>query len=505
MKHPFQCIATVKPLENAFLLAACGPKLLSTCLTTGEVVSEWTATEQVSNGTKQKAPTQSDGENGEGSSKKQKTFPSPPNLPNIIKLSVSPDQAHAVAVTDDKCVRVFQVHGDGKLSELSSRAMPKRPCAIQILPDNATILCGDKFGDVYSLPLLPKDPQPKDSTEASQPPEEPPFKPSATTQTVHTARNLKALESQKKQKNLTPKTKQPLAFEHQLLLGHVSMLTDMAYATREVDGKRRGYIITADRDEHIRVSRGPPQSHIIETYCLGHKAFVSKICVLPGMDLLLSGGGDEWLGLWEWPEGRLRCELFDFGVGIRHDLEDNKNYPHDDPEHIAVSGMWRVTANYRDGEGTADAVLVACEGLPVLVVFTVSELGKASREGGGQWWHSQGTDGPVLDVTCVDSVMFVSFDVREEGAKPLRAYKICVKRDDGGHADWLEMEEDEGLEGMLRATTECAPTVESGKGIDDLLYGIANLRKRGHREEAVDDEHEAAEEIDQGGLHTAAE
>lgn len=54
-------------------------------------------------------------------------------------------------------------------------------------------------------------------------------------------------------------------FEHKLLLGHVSMLTDIALVV--LNG--RNYIITADRDEHIRISRGIPQSHIIEGFCLG--------------------------------------------------------------------------------------------------------------------------------------------------------------------------------------------------------------------------------------------
>ena len=33
--------------------------------------------------------------------------------------------------------------------------MPKRPCAIALTADDSQILSADKFGDVYSLPLLP--------------------------------------------------------------------------------------------------------------------------------------------------------------------------------------------------------------------------------------------------------------------------------------------------------------------------------------------------------------
>jgi len=50
----------------------------------------------------------------------------------------------------------------------------------------------------------------------------------------------------------------------QLVLGHTSLLTSFTLSEDE------RYIITADRDEHIRIS-WYPQSYCIEGYCLGHK------------------------------------------------------------------------------------------------------------------------------------------------------------------------------------------------------------------------------------------
>jgi hypothetical protein len=43
MPHPFQCIATVATEGGAYLLAACGPKLLSLSSKDGSIVSQWTA------------------------------------------------------------------------------------------------------------------------------------------------------------------------------------------------------------------------------------------------------------------------------------------------------------------------------------------------------------------------------------------------------------------------------------------------------------------------------
>ena len=155
--------------------------------------------------------------------------------------------------------------------------MPKRPCAIALTSNESTILCGDKFGDVYSLPLLGKSYE--DSLNASEERSEKtngqtktknaPFVPAASSRTVHTKKNQEALRNQQKQTN--PKREQKVVhFDHKLLLGHVSLLTDLVCV--ELDGhaspssKRREYIITSDRDEHIRISRGIPQAHIIEGY-----------------------------------------------------------------------------------------------------------------------------------------------------------------------------------------------------------------------------------------------
>lgn len=191
--------------------------------------------------------------------------------------------------------------------------MPKRPCAVVLTPDDSTILCADKFGDVYSLPLLGQtydsttgsdDAIPSTDKVANGAPQQKPFVPAATSLTVHTKGNREALRQQQKITN--PKAeKKSLNFEHQLLLGHVSLLTDVVCVY--IDGYHenpRTYILSSDRDEHIRVSRGIPQAHIVEGYCLGHTEFVSKLCSLPDdPQFLLSGGGDDYLLLWEWLHG----------------------------------------------------------------------------------------------------------------------------------------------------------------------------------------------------------
>lgn len=217
--------------------------------------------------------------------------------------------------------------------------MPKRPCDVAITADGQTILTADKFGDVYALPLLPSDDAPEESgapAAAVAAQARPPASKGANPLTVHTQRNLQALEHQARQRaSNAPKDTGP-AFAHRLLLGHVSMLTCIAVAAHA--GKP--YILTGDRDEHVRVSRGLPQAHVIENFCLGHAAFVSAMC-LPEPGVLVSGGGDDDLFVWDWFTGSLKAKV---------PLLEHAKLTHPDADKVAVAGLTTYNTN--------DAVLV---------------------------------------------------------------------------------------------------------------------------------------------------
>lgn len=216
--------------------------------------------------------------------------------------------------------------------------MPKRPSALAITADDKQILVADKFGDVYSIPLLPDPQEEAEWVRVSETAAEAAamaYKPSATALTVHSKRNREALEQQLLRTNEPVKTKEPLKFVNQLLLGHVSMLTDILSIRH--GGKE--YIITSDRDEHIRVSRGQPQAHIIERYCLGHTKFVSKMA-LATPDILVSGGGDDCICVWRWREGQLLNR-----IDIKQHIVKSQMGTRDE---VTVSGLWTVPT--RSGE-----------------------------------------------------------------------------------------------------------------------------------------------------------
>jgi tRNA (guanine-N(7)-)-methyltransferase subunit TRM82 len=243
--------------------------------------------------------------------------------------------------------------------------MPKRLCAIALTIDQKTVLAGDKFGDVYALPLH-QSTTPNEVSPSKPRLEQPkPFKPSASELTVHTKGNREALRQQQLQKASAPKRQDP-TFEHQLILGHVSLLTDLAVG-RDPTNDRHEYILTADRDEHIRVSRGIPQAHIINNYCHGHTEFVSKLCMVPERpEYLISGGGEPSLKIWNWLLGTIVAEV-DLSNDVKQ-LVSNSAYSGfaEANEKRAVSC---IKALYLPGKSTGDheerdviVIVVALEG-----------------------------------------------------------------------------------------------------------------------------------------------
>jgi tRNA (guanine-N(7)-)-methyltransferase subunit TRM82 len=331
--------------------------------------------------------------------------------------------------------------------------MSRKPSSIALTPDDSTILCADKFGDVYALPLIPSpdDEVPDAPAPIEAQPGEKEFTPSASLLTVHSGRNRRTLEEQLKQKAKGPaKPKEAITFKHELLLGHVSMLTDLAIAT--VDN--RSYIITADRDEHIRISRGLPQAHIIEGFCFGHEEFVSRLYVTRS-GLLVSGGGDAHVYVWDWQSYQLRekLPLRDTAIQYLKSRPDTSSSLKDEETFkVAVTGIWEVPTGtdqvsnlwarmYESVTDTpkADEILVTCEGLPALFYFTIGTGAVAG--------HSIPLEGNPLDVAFVptsqtSSTAIVSVDnVHKSGSTTeVRddqvSYQSCCIRRNKCRAHW---------------------------------------------------------------------
>ncbi|OBT92126.1 tRNA (guanine-N(7)-)-methyltransferase non-catalytic subunit trm82 [Pseudogymnoascus verrucosus] len=406
--------------------------------------------------------------------------------PNIVALTSSNDGKYVIIVTgEDKTIRVLR-HDGGHLQQISERSMPKRPCAVTLSPSGSAIICADKFGDVYSLPLLMDLPEGQDATTAplvedenlSEKPKQ--FVSSANDLTVHSARNRRALQNQLKQ-NLAKADKVEANVGQQLLLGHVSMLTDIAL----VEECGRNYIITADRDEHIRVSRGIPQSHIIEAYCLGHSEFVSRLCLPKSANrLLISGGGDDDLFVWDWLSGDLlqkvnissHVELVlrgssGEGLGVGIGANDDSHSP-----KVIVSGIKHLQQEPNSNSGS---VVVTCEGVPALFFFELSPAGNLSH------YQTLPLNGnPLAMATIVqNNTLIVSVDlwhcpgsvvqlrdVETIGAEvPLKVIKSDGK-------DWNTVASHFGKVDITGVDHQTMPAAN----VDwwNVLYNLGNLRKR---------------------------
>ncbi|KAK0202743.1 WD40 repeat-like protein [Desarmillaria ectypa] len=181
------------------------------------------------------------------------------------------EKTHLATVGDDKTLRVWRV-GNKDLKVANERELPKKPTSVAFTTDGQTILVSDKFGDIFSYPLDPP--------------------------TLSKPENPKG-----KRRDRISLVSHPSASNGTLILGHTSLLTTFLLSYDEK------YIITADRDEHIRVS-WYPQGYCIETFCPGSTKFVSALHI-PKSDpsILISGGGDAELKVWDWLTGQWKCDI----------------------------------------------------------------------------------------------------------------------------------------------------------------------------------------------------
>lgn len=123
-----------------------------------------------------------------------------------------------------------------------------------------------------------------------------------------------------------------------LLLGHTaSMLTDIAIVDRDVvECSRRRFLLSADRDEKIRISHFP-DSYILEGFLLGHTAYVTAFAAIPSSsssNLAVSCGGDMTLRLWNIDDKNEICNTSTCD-------DNNKN---EIPTAITVSGCGQIVA-----------------------------------------------------------------------------------------------------------------------------------------------------------------
>ncbi|XP_061483543.1 tRNA (guanine-N(7)-)-methyltransferase non-catalytic subunit WDR4 isoform X2 [Rhineura floridana] len=213
-------------------------------------------------------------------------------------------------------------------------------------------------------------------------------------------------------------------------LGHLSLLLDVALSPDDQ------YILTADRDEKIRVSlnRAP---HNVVSFCLGHREFVSRIFVIPNYpDLLLSASGDSTLRLWEYKSGK---EVHCYHLNTLSTCEASKN-----------EKKYAVSRTAYCCEGNYIAILYDC--VPTVAIFqldaetqklvhrqNISLIHKgwaiAFEETGGLWILQENKQTPLLFYQPVDGQW-----------QPATEEKGLMKMSKYIHDNWTVFEDSVGKE-----------------------------------------------------------
>ena len=242
--------------------------------------------------------------------------------PIVRAIAFDPTGALLGAAWENKTVRIYICSDWTCTWDLKG---PKRFTTVSFTPDGAHVLAGDKFGDVLVAAQLHVQAHPEE-------------------------------EGTDKKHN---------AFE--ILLGHFCSTLTAVELSRS--GK---YIATADRDNKVRVTAMPPEplkgAYDIQSFCLGHTNYVTCVAWVTTSnqeELLVSGGGDGTLRVWDPMSGKLLSVL-----EIPNPVQNE--------EDTTASVIVTVVSNERDG-----SIVAAIEGSDEVLYCSIVPPGNEDGGGGG--------------------------------------------------------------------------------------------------------------------------
>lgn len=286
----------------------------------------------------------------------------PPTYTYIRDMCLSRNNKYLIVTTDnDKAVVVFEIdysNTDGDVFKIIKRQpMSKRPSAVCTSMDDSAIIIADKFGDVYSIPM--------------------------TDPTVVDDSKLKPI------------------------LGHVSMLTCVQNA---VDENNKEVIMTADRDEHIRISYFP-KSYVIRKVLFGHREFISCF-VLPNWcdgKVLVSAGGDPYICTWLWQSTGELKELKS-KVSVESLVKDKLNEKHLAPEKFQneAGDLVEFCISKIIPLNKTQQIAVIFEKIPSLFVFDLT------KEGDLTFAKEYSVHSDIITATASNDQLICSFDAMDQ-------------------------------------------------------------------------------------------
>lgn len=344
--------------------------------------------------------------------KKEPKVPAPgpgaPTIYNYIRsLTLSRNEKYLIGTTDsDKAAVIFTIDysRENCLELLKRQVFPKRPCSVLTTLDDKQVVVADKFGDVYEIDA-------------------------EVTEVVA-------------EKDLVP------------ILGHVSMLSEVIVAEHE----NKLYVLTGDRDEHIKVSHYP-KTYVVRNWLFGHHEFVSCLHICDfNKDILISGGGDDYLLVWNWWEKTQlsRIELRELLTPFLNDshLPPERFLRDDSEREICIS---KVTTYCQDDQ---KVLVVLCENTKCLLTFKI--------EDNMNFVHKQTYifDHPVIDFVIVSNKVLAAIDIETDDnlLQMLQFDEVCNLQT-----------ENSPLTSEITKSVEC--DVDNRSQFYPLYY-ISSLRKR---------------------------
>ena len=228
-------------------------------------------------------------------------------------------------------------------------ALLKRPSAIAYDQQTAKIILADKTGEVHSFPW--------------------PLSPSEQ-------EHYNRINTLSKDPVTRPEDER---FMGTFLLGHSSSVV----AVSLLSSRLGRFLVTVDRDEHVRISVFP-ETYIIHAMGLGHTAFVSAVVSV--REGIISGGGDKRIIQWD-VDGNNKAE-----------------YTCENGSCVRWIRKWK------------DEIVVVCDGyLQILLNFAEqrSSIVEILQLDGLRPVQKIEMDTPVLDVAFLDDTMYISLDAKQ--------------------------------------------------------------------------------------------
>jgi tRNA (guanine-N(7)-)-methyltransferase subunit TRM82 len=189
----------------------------------------------------------------------------------VLAVAFNNDGSKFAAVLDNKSVALWEQLSQDWKPFGKPFILPKKPSAITFTPESDSILVADRFGNVHKFGL-------KDIL-------------SGKNAAKATGDDHEDEDGDDHEDDENPSGKDIEDEAQNIILGHFGTISDLRFTG---NGK---HLISADRDDRIRVSRWP-HAYVVQSFCLGHTNFVVQSKPVGASNFVVSGSGDGTVRSW---------------------------------------------------------------------------------------------------------------------------------------------------------------------------------------------------------------